>query len=198
MPALSEEIYTHIVQWLDDAKAAEINDPTAMALATSGADGWPNVRMVLLKSVSLDGFVFYTNKDSQKGVELQANPRASLVFHWKSLRRQIRVKGHVSDVADRDADAYFASRPRQSQIGAILSQQSRPIDSRDAFEADFHALTAEYGDEKPISRPDYWGGYHIDPVSIEFWSDRPYRLHERLTHHWDAADRRWVPGQIYP
>ncbi len=198
MPRMPDPVVTQIRAWHDEAAKTEPNDPTAMALATASPDGWPSVRMVLLKSVDADGFVFYTNKESQKGEELAANPKASLLFHWKTTRRQIRVTGTVSHVSDTEADAYFASRPRQSQLGAIVSQQSRPMADRAAFEAEFMALRDEYGDERPIERPAYWGGYHIDPVHLEFWIDRPYRLHERQIYRWDEAAQNWSYGLVYP
>jgi pyridoxamine 5'-phosphate oxidase len=181
--------------WMAEATASEPNDPTAMALATVDADGLPNVRMVLLKGADEDGFVFYTNQDSNKGCELAANPQAALVFHWKSLRRQVRARGAVTTVSDVEADAYFASRPRDSRIGAWASQQSRPLESRFAFEKAIavHAAKFALGE---VPRPPYWTGYRIKPVSIEFWHDRPFRLHDRVI--FSKAEGGWTKTRLYP
>ena len=181
--------------WMAEATASEPNDPTAMALATVDADGLPNVRMVLLKGADEDGFVFYTNRDSNKGCELAANPKAALVFHWKSLRRQVRARGAVTAVSDAEADAYFASRPRDSRIGAWASQQSRPLESRFAFEKAIAVHAARYALGE-VPRPPYWTGYRICPVSIEFWHDRPFRLHDRVV--FTKAEGGWTKARLYP
>jgi pyridoxamine 5'-phosphate oxidase len=182
-------------EWFAAASAAEPNDPDAMALATAGADGAPDVRMVLLKGVDARGFVFYTNMESSKGGQLAANPRAALCFHWKSVNRQIRVRGRVERVSDEEADAYFATRPKTSRIGAWASQQSRPLESRFALEKAVAAYTAKYalGD---IPRPAYWSGYRIVPEAIEFWEQRPFRLHERRLFTRDGAG--WRETRLYP
>jgi len=166
-------------QWLADAGASEPNDPNAMALATVDADGLPNVRMVLLKGVDPRGFVFYTNTESQKGTELDGQKKAAVVFHWKSLRRQVRVRGPVERVSDAEADEYFASRPRGSRIGAWASQQSRPLESRFALEKAVAVYTAKHAVGE-VPRPPHWTGFRILPVSMEFWHDRPFRLHDRV------------------
>jgi pyridoxamine 5'-phosphate oxidase len=181
--------------WLADAGAAEPNDPNAMALATVDADGMPDVRMVLLKSVDPDGFVFYSNAESAKGTELAANPRAALCFHWKSLRRQVRVRGPVAQVSAAEADAYFATRPRGSRIGAWASRQSRELESRFALEQAVATYTARYG-IGAIPRPDYWIGYRIVPVQMEFWHDRPFRLHDRVRFTRDGGG--WRRARLYP
>jgi pyridoxamine 5'-phosphate oxidase len=180
---------------LAEAASSEPNDPTAMALATVDADGLPNVRMVLLKGADENGFVFYTNRESNKGRELAANPKAALVFHWKSLRRQIRARGTVTMVSDAEADAYFASRPRDSRIGAWASQQSRPLESRFAFEKAIAVYAAKHAVGE-VPRPPYWTGYRIDPVSIEFWHDRPFRLHDRVL--FTKAAGGWAKTRLYP
>lgn len=182
-------------EWFAQARVAEINDPEAMALATAGADGQPSVRMVLLKGHGPDGFVFFTNADSDKGGQLAENPRAALLFHWKPLRRQIRIEGPVEAVGEDEADAYFASRARDSQLGAWASDQSRPLDSRDAFEQRF-AKVGERFDGLAVPRPPYWRGFRVIPHRFEYWSDRPYRLHERrvFTRHGDG----WTEGLLYP
>jgi pyridoxamine 5'-phosphate oxidase len=182
--------------WLAEAKASEPNDPTAMALATADAAGRPSVRMVLMKGHDARGFVFYTNLDSRKGAELAANPRAALLFHWKSLRRQVRVEGAVEPVTDAEADAYFASRSRDSQLGAWASDQSRPLDARATFEARYEDIRARFegGD---VPRPPRWSGWRVVPERIEFWSDRPHRLHERrLFVRGDGGG--WGEGLLYP
>jgi len=181
--------------WLEDATAAEPRDPTAMTLATVDDDGAPNARLVLLKGVDARGFVFYTNKNSQKGRELDAHPVAALVFHWKSLNRQIRVRGPVEHVTEEEADAYFASRPKQAQIGAWASQQSRPLESRFALEKAVAVNAARYaiGD---VPRPPYWTGFRIAPVSIEFWQDKPFRLHDRVV--FTREGEGWRKVRLYP
>jgi pyridoxamine 5'-phosphate oxidase len=182
-------------EWFAEARAAEINDPEAMALATAGADGQPSVRMVLLKGHGPEGFVFYTNEQSAKGDQLRENPRASLLFHWKALRRQVRVQGPVEPVSDTEADAYFATRARDSQLGAWASDQSRPLDSRATFEQRFEDAKARFEGED-IPRPPYWGGYRVIPERIEFWLDRPYRLHERRL--FTRSGNGWTEGLLYP
>ncbi|MEA3038259.1 MAG: pyridoxamine 5-phosphate oxidase [Sphingomonadales bacterium] len=181
--------------WLAEAREREPNDPTAMALATADAAGRPSVRMVLMKGHDARGFVFYTNLDSRKGSELAANPRAGLLFHWKSLRRQVRVEGPVEPVADAEADAYFATRSRDSQLGAWASDQSRPLDSREAFEARYEAARARFegGD---VPRPPHWSGWRVVPETVEFWSDRPHRLHERRVFTHERGG--WREGLLYP
>ena len=181
--------------WLAEAQAGEPNDPNAMAVATVGGDGMPSVRMVLLKGHDERGFVFYTNRESRKAGELRANPQAALLFHWKSLRRQVRIEGPVSLVDDDESDAYFATRSRDSQLGAWASDQSEPLDSRETFEARYDAMRARFeGGEVP--RPPHWGGYRVTPARIEFWQDRVHRLHERrLFVH---EDGHWREGLLYP
>jgi pyridoxamine 5'-phosphate oxidase len=174
-----EEPFALFEQWLADAGRSEPNDPNAMALATVDAEGLPNVRMVLLKGVDPRGFVFYTNTESQKGGELDGQKKAAVVFHWKSLRRQVRVRGPVERVTDAEADEYFASRPRGSRIGAWASQQSRPLESRFALEKAVALYTAKHAVGE-VPRPPHWTGYRILPVSMEFWHDRPFRLHDRV------------------
>ena len=182
-------------EWLAEATQREPNDPTAMALATVGGDGQPSVRMVLLKGVDERGFVFYTNLESHKAADLAANPRASLLFHWKSLRRQVRIDGRVTGVSDAEADAYFASRPRGAQIGAWASRQSRPLESRFALEKRVAEYTAKFG-LGTIARPAFWSGYRVQPTRIEFWQDRPFRLHDRLVYI--RAGESWRTDKLYP
>lgn len=181
--------------WMAEAERSEPNDPTAMALATADADGFPNVRMVLLKGADERGFVFYTNTESNKGRELAQNPKAALVLHWKSLRRQIRARGAVTPVSEEEADAYFASRPRDSRIGAWASQQSRPLESRFALEKAVALQAAKHAIGE-IPRPPYWTGFRIAPVSVEFWQDRPFRLHERLA--FTKSPSGWTKTRLYP
>jgi pyridoxamine 5'-phosphate oxidase len=182
-------------EWLAEARLAEPNDPTAMALATADAEGRPSVRMVLMKGHDRRGFVFYSNLDSRKGGELAANPSAALLFHWKSLRRQVRVEGPVEPVADEEADAYFATRSRDSQLGAWASDQSRPLDARATFEARYEAMRARF-DGGEVPRPPRWSGWRVAAERIEFWSDRPHRLHERRLFTRDAQG--WGEGLLYP
>jgi pyridoxamine 5'-phosphate oxidase len=184
-------------QWLDEASASEPNDANAVALATVDADGLPDVRMVLLKGVDQHGFVFYTNFESVKGREILGNMKAALCFHWKSLRRQVRVRGPVEVVSDAEADAYYATRPRGSRIGAWASKQSRPLESRFALEKAVAEYTARYaiGD---IPRPKHWSGFRIVPRTIEFWHDRPFRLHDRMVFSRAADNDGWNKTRLYP
>jgi pyridoxamine 5'-phosphate oxidase len=182
-------------QWFAEAKASEINDPEAMALATADGECRPSVRMVLLKGHGPDGFVFYTNEQSDKGGQIEANPNAALLFHWKSLRRQVRVEGEVIRVPDAEADAYFASRARDSQLGAWASDQSAPLDSREMFEQRFEDMKRKF-EGQDVPRPPHWGGYRVIPDRIEFWTDRPYRLHER--HLFVRDGQGWREGLLYP
>lgn len=184
-------------EWLAEAEKSEINDPNGMALATADADGLPDVRMVLLKSHDPQGFVFFTNDGSAKGRQLAANAQAALLFHWKSLRRQVRVRGLVEWVTDAESDEYFASRPRGSRIGAWASQQSRPLESRFALEKAVAAYTAKFNIGE-IPRPPYWHGFRIRPLSIEFWHDRPFRLHDRIRFHRSDLAAEWEKDRLYP
>lgn len=181
--------------WFAEAKAAELNDPEAMALATSTPDGRPSVRMVLLKGHGPQGFDFYTNFDSRKGRELSEDPRAALLFHWKSLRRQVRVEGPVEPLPAEESDAYFASRGRDSQIGAWASDQSRPLPSRADFEMRCEEVRARF-EGQDIPRPERWGGFRVLPEAIEFWTDKPHRLHERRL--FTRTPRGWDEGLLYP
>lgn len=181
--------------WLTEAKAREPSDPTSMTLATADADGSPSARMVLLKDADDRGFVFYTNTESRKGCDLDSNPRAALVFHWKSLRRQVRIEGTAERVSDAEADAYFASRPRASQIGAWASDQSRPLPGRYDLEKRVAVFTAKFGLRK-IARPPFWTGYRVVPNTIEFWTDKPFRLHERVLYTRNGGE--WAVGRLYP
>ena len=181
--------------WFAEARTSEPNDSNAMALATVDGRGQPSVRMVLLKGHGFDGFVFYTNGESRKAADLAASPRAALLFHWKSLRRQIRIEGAVAPVSDAESDMYFASRGRDSQLGAWASDQSRPLDSRATFEARFAQVQARFegGD---VPRPPHWGGWRVTPSQIEFWQDRAHRLHERRL--FVQADGGWREGLLFP
>ncbi|MDE1173341.1 MAG: pyridoxamine 5'-phosphate oxidase [Parvibaculaceae bacterium] len=193
----NEDPFRLFQEWLDAATASEPNDPNAMALASADAGGYPDVRMVLLKGFDAQGFVFYTNLDSAKGRELAANPRAALCFHWKTLRRQVRVRGPVSPVTGAEADAYFDSRHRDSRIGAWASRQSRPLESRFELEKEVARYTARFGIGK-IPRPDHWSGFRIAPLSIEFWADRPFRLHDRLVYERADAQSAWRTSRLFP
>lgn len=181
--------------WYAEARTSEINDSNAVALATSDSAGQLGLRMVLLKGHGPDGFVFYTNQEGRKAADIAANPQAALLFHWKSLRRQIRIEGPVTTVTAAEADAYFATRGRDSQLGAWASDQSRPLDSRATFEARFAEMQARF-DGGPVPRPPYWSGYRVTPRSIEFWQDREHRLHERRL--FTRAGDGWVEGMLYP
>lgn len=192
----SPEPFELFAAWLEDATASEPNDPNAVAVATADSDGLPDVRMVLLKGFDQAGFVFYTNFESAKGRELLANMKAAMCFHWKSLRRQVRVRGPVEVVSDEEADAYYATRPRGSRIGAWASKQSRPLESRFALEKAVAEYTARYAIGE-IPRPKHWSGFRIMPQTIEFWHDRPFRLHDRIvfTHQPDGG---WGKTRLYP
>jgi pyridoxamine 5'-phosphate oxidase len=180
--------------WMKDAEAAELNDPNAVALATASRDGMPSVRMVLMKRVDEGGFAFYTNAESQKGVELAENPRAAMCFHWKSLRRQVRISGTVVELPAEDADDYFHSRSRLSQLGAAASAQSRVLESRDVLEARVRLLETVFPGEIP--RPDYWKGYVLRPESIEFWKDSAGRLHDRFL--FVRLEDGWRMDRLFP
>ncbi|MGE5721918.1 MAG: pyridoxamine 5'-phosphate oxidase [Sphingomonadales bacterium] len=181
--------------WFAEAHASEPNDPEAVALATADEHGRPSVRMVLMKGHDERGFVFYTNISSRKGAELAENPRAALLFHWKSLRRQVRIEGAVGPVSDEEADAYFASRPRDSQLGAWASEQSRPLDRRETFESRFEEVRARY-EGGSVPRPGHWSGFRVVPERIEFWINRPHRLHERRLFL--RSGDGWSEGLLYP
>jgi pyridoxamine 5'-phosphate oxidase len=181
--------------WFAEAQASEPNDANAMALATATPDGRPSVRMVLLKGHGADGFVFYTNAQSRKGGEIAANPHAALLFHWKSLRRQVRIEGPLSEVTAAEADAYFHSRARESQLGSTASDQSRPLDARQTYLDRVETLAAEY-DGQEVPRPPHWTGFRLTSERIEFWLDRPNRLHERRRFTRDGD--RWTSTLLYP
>jgi pyridoxamine 5'-phosphate oxidase len=181
--------------WYAEARESELNDSNAMALATADAEGRPSSRMVLLKGHGPDGFVFYTNRGSRKAGELDGNPHAALLFHWKSQRRQIRIEGTVARATDAESDAYFASRGRDSQLGAWASDQSRPLNSRATFEARFAEMQAKF-EGQDVTRPPFWGGYRVTPSAIEFWQDRAHRLHERRL--FTRTPEGWDEGLLYP
>jgi pyridoxamine 5'-phosphate oxidase len=183
--------------WLGEAAGTEINDPEAMTLATVDAEGLPDARIILCKGADARGLVFYSNIDSAKGRELKAHPRAAALFHWKSLRRQARFRGAVSEVTAAESDAYFASRPRGSQIGAWASAQSRPLASRADLEAAVHAYELRFASAE-VPRPEYWRGYRLEPAEIEFWRDRPSRLHERIMFTRSAPESTWERRLLYP
>ena len=181
--------------WFEEARASESNDPEAVALATATPDGRPSVRTVLMKGHGPDGFTFYTNLDSRKGAELAANAHAALLFHWKSLRRQVRIEGPVELVEDAEADAYFATRSRDSQLGAWASYQSRPLDARSTFERRYDDMSRRFEGET-VPRPPRWGGFRLKPGLFEFWTDRPHRLHERRV--FTPMPGGWREGLLYP
>ncbi len=183
------------VEWLEDAKRYEPNDANAMTLATVDAAGAPDARMVLLKDVDERGFTFYSNRESAKGEALAVHPSAALLFHWKTLRRQVRVRGAVQPVTEAEADAYFASRARESRIGAWASDQSRPLDSRETLEAAVVRQTARFGDGD-VPRPGHWTGWRVVPDHVEFWRDRPFRLHDRLC--FDRVGDGWTKTRLWP
>ena len=181
--------------WFKEAEAKELNDPSAMALATVGPDGMPSLRMVLLKEADHRGFVFYTNHQSRKGEHLLADPKAALCFHWKSLRRSVRIEGEAEPTSAQEADAYFATRHRSSQIGAWASDQSRPLESRFALETRAAQFAAKFGIGK-VPRPPHWSGFRVKPRRIEFWEDRPFRLHDRLVYLREKEG--WATMRLYP
>jgi pyridoxamine 5'-phosphate oxidase len=183
--------------WFDDAKRTEPVNPEAMTVATVDADGLPNARMVLLKGFDERGFVFYTNQDSNKGHELAAAPKAALTFYWKSLQRQVRLRGSVEPVSQAEADAYFASRSRMAQIGAWASKQSSALESRLAFEKAIARFTAKYA-IGTVPRPPYWSGYRVVPQEIEFWQERPFRLHDRVAFTRPSPSAPWTKTRLYP
>ena len=183
--------------WQAKAAKAEINDPEAMALATADKAGYPNVRMVLLKGADQSGFVFFTNRDSAKGRELEANPRAALCMHWKSLRRQVRVQGTITQVSEEEAEAYFATRPKDSQIGAWASKQSLEMEGRFVLEREIARFAAKYALSN-VPRPPYWVGYRLAPLAIELWRDRPFRLHDRLVYRRKNLDAEWQTARLFP
>ena len=184
-------------EWLKEAEAKEPNDANAMSLASVDSTGLPDVRMVLLKGHDARGFVFYTNFGSAKGTQLLEHPKAAALFHWKSLRRQVRVRGPVARVSDAEADAYFDSRPLQSRLGACASDQSRPLDSRATLEARVNTMAERYKDGG-VPRPSYWSGFRVTPVSIEFWQDGAFRLHDRVRFERDAEGAPWRRQRLYP
>jgi pyridoxamine 5'-phosphate oxidase len=193
----AEEPLRLFASWFEQASRSEPRDPTAMSLATVDADGLPNVRMVLMKGFGEAGFVFYTNVDSQKGRELDRDHKAALLFHWKSVNRQVRLRGPVERIEDAEADAYFATRPRLTQIGTWASKQSAPLESPHAFEKAIalHAAKFAIG---TIPRPPNWTGYRLRPLVIEFWQERPFRLHDRLEFRRETLDASWRKTRLYP
>jgi len=182
-------------EWLAEAHASEPELAEAMTVATADGSGRPSARIVLLKGHGPDGFVFYTNQRSRKGEQLASNPHAALLFHWKSLRRQVRIEGPVSAVSDAEADAYFATRSRDSQLGALASDQSQPLNSREEFEGKYEEMKARF-EYMGVPRPPHWGGYRVAPETIEFWTDRPHRLHERRL--FTRTPEGWTEGLLYP
>jgi pyridoxamine 5'-phosphate oxidase len=193
----ADDPFALLAAWLEEATRSEPADPNAVAVATVDADGLPNVRMVLLKGFDHRGLVFYTNTDSQKGRELDSNPKAALAFYWKSLARQVRLRGTVERVEDAEADAYFATRPRLAQVGAWASKQSSPLESRHAFEKAVALYTAKFH-VATIPRPANWTGFRLEPLEIEFWCARPFRLHDRLQFRRTGPDAPWSKTLLYP
>jgi pyridoxamine 5'-phosphate oxidase len=183
--------------WMDEAKQSEPNDPNAVSLATSNKNNFPSVRMVLLKDFNTNGFVFYTNLNSQKGKELKENPKAAMCFHWKSLLRQIRIKGTVSQVSDEDADVYYNSRAYESRIGAWASKQSEELVNRKQLDETIKEFKKKYGDEKKVPRPEHWSGWNLSPLSIEFWLDGDNRIHERLKYT-KGSKGQWIKSLLSP
>jgi pyridoxamine 5'-phosphate oxidase len=202
--ALSSSDFTEAVdpfplfrQWFAQAAEKEVNDPDAITLATVDASGMPDARAMLCKQVDERGFVFYTNAESAKGGEIAANPKAAILYHWKSLRRQVRARGPLAKISDAESDAYFASRPRLSRIGAWASQQSRPLESRGKLLGAVALLTAKFGVGE-IPRPPYWGGFRLTPMQIEFWQDHQYRLHDRIRFTREGEGEPWRRQRLYP
>jgi pyridoxamine 5'-phosphate oxidase len=193
----STDPFSLFEEWFAEAKTSEINDPHALALATVDAGGLPDVRVVLMNGYDRRGFVFYTHKTGTKGRQLAANMQAGLVFHWKSLKRQVRARGPVEIVSDAEADAYFASRPRDSRIGAWASLQSQLLDDRATFEARIEAVKALY-EGQDVPRPPHWTGYRVKPLEIEFWHDRPFRLHDRIVFRRETPDGAFSKTRLYP
>jgi pyridoxamine 5'-phosphate oxidase len=183
--------------WMDEAAKSEPNEANAMALASVDAEGRPNIRMVLLKGADARGFVFFTNLESAKGTEILGQPHAALCFHWKTLRKQVRVRGPAAPVSEAEADAYFAARAKDSQIGAWASAQSRPMEGRFAFEREIAKYAAKYALAK-VPRPPCWSGFRVTPLEIEFWRGRPFRLHDRLVYRRDAEDKPWRTERLFP
>jgi pyridoxamine 5'-phosphate oxidase len=196
-PGNKDDPFALFGMWMADASKSEVNDPNAMALATVDTEGMPDVRMVLLKDATPEGFVFYTNTESAKGRQLAAMPKAALCFHWKSLRRQIRVRGPVQPVSAAEADSYYASRPLGSRIGAWASQQSRPLESRFALEKAVARYTAQYATGH-VPRPPQWSGFRLAPLEIEFWRDRRFRLHDRFVFRREGPNAPWTRERLYP
>ncbi|MBC9179564.1 pyridoxamine 5'-phosphate oxidase [Roseomonas sp. ACRSG] len=196
VPTPDADPYAIFNAWMAEAEASEPNDPNAMCLATSTPDGWPSARMVLLKGLDPRGFVFFTNHGSRKGEQLLANPRAALNFHWKTLRRAVRVEGTVEQVTAAESDEYYATRPRRSRIGAWASRQSSPLGSREELEAAVAEVEARYPDDT-VPRPSHWGGFRVLPRRIEFWRDMPFRLHDRRVFH-ARPDGGWRSETLYP
>ena len=193
----AENPFALFEQWLQKAQDNEINDPTALSLATVDSEGMPNVRMVLLKGFDTNGFVFYTNFGSAKGEELLSAQKAAMGFHWKSIRRQVRIRGNVEVVSNEEADTYYASRPRGSRIGAWASKQSRPLESKFALEKEVAKYTAKFG-ISAIPRPEHWSGFRVVPTSIEFWKDGAFRLHDRMLFNRNSSGDSWEKTRLYP
>jgi pyridoxamine 5'-phosphate oxidase len=191
------EPFQLFASWFEEAARTEPSDPNAMALATVDGAGLPDVRVVLLKGFDTEGFVFYTNRQSRKGEQLATNATAAADFHWKSLKRQVRIRGPVDLVSDEESDAYFATRPRDAQIGAWASQQSQPLERRLAFEKAIAYYGAKFAVGR-VPRPPHWGGYRLAPISIEFWRDRPFRLHDRLEFRRDSIHAPWSKTRLFP
>lgn len=183
-------------EWLSEANKTEVNDPNAMSLATTDKSGVPDVRIILLKGVSANGLSFFTNTLSNKGVQLQSNSVAALLFHWKSQRRQVRIRGKVDRLPDYESDEYFATRSRQSQIAAVASAQSSTLSSRQEFEDKVVRVQEKYAELEKIPRPSHWGGYVVKPLAIEFWQDQPFRMHDRLLY--EFKNNRWETSRLYP
>ena len=195
--AVGSDPFAFFDGWLQEAVESEPNDPNALSLATVDEDGLPDVRMVLLKGFDARGFAFYTNFESAKGGQLLASRKAAMCFHWKSRRRQVRMRGPVEVVTEAEADAYYASRPRVSRLGAWASQQSRPLESRTLLEAEVERFDSQYG-EGEIPRPPHWSGFRLMPLSIEFWQDGAFRLHDRIVFSRKTLDAPWEIGRLYP